>query len=219
MTALRGALFDMDGLLLDTERLAQKSFIEVTAPYRLAASQAEAIFLTMVGSSGAQSWKLLAPHLPEGADLDALDRAWSASFTRLAQQGIDLRPTAAEAVHALAAQGVPMAVVTSSKRAQAEDHLTQTGLRQYFAGIIGAGDVTRHKPAPDPYLAGAALLGLNPEDCAAFEDSDKGTRAALAAGCAVWQIPDLRPPDVPIADLGQSQAKTLLAAVRDAGFL
>ena len=74
------------------------------------------------------------------------------------------------------------------------------------------------KPDPEPYLLGADTLGLLPEACAAFEDSDTGTRAAVAAGCKVWQVPDLRPEGTQVPMIGQTLAENLADAVRDAGF-
>jgi HAD superfamily hydrolase (TIGR01509 family) len=88
---------------------------------------------------------------------------------------------------------LPVAVVTSSTREQAARKLRVTGLAARFAVVVTCDDVARTKPAPDPYLAGAALLGVDPAQCLVFEDSETGARAGTAAGCFVVQVPDILP--------------------------
>ena len=111
-----------------------------------------------------------------------------------------------------------MAVVTSTNRAPALAHLEHAGLLDYFELVVGGDEVSANKPDPAPYLQAAAALGVDPTQCAAFEDSDLGTQAAVSAGCLTTQIPDLRPP-VPLPALGQKVAANLVEAMQNLGLL
>ena len=94
-----------------------------------------------------------------------------------------------ELLEALAAEGTPMALVTNTQRALTERALNSIG-RQYFSATVCGDEVASGKPAPDPYLRAAALLGLAPQQCLAVEDSVTGTAAAERAGCPVLVVPN-----------------------------
>ncbi|NNE81901.1 MAG: HAD family phosphatase [Silicimonas sp.] len=205
----------MDGLLLDTERVALRAFQDVVAPFGMGAPEAEGLFLTLIGSSGGQTRARLAELFPDHAD--TVDSRWNACFADHLESGVPLRPGAFETVTRLARKGVAMAVVTSTGRDRARHHLDRVGLLPAFVDVIGGDSVTSNKPHPEPYLKGALAVARDPANCVAFEDSDTGTRAAVAAGCRVWQIPDLRPPGLALPDLGQAVATTLVEAVEAAG--
>ena len=210
-------LFDMDGLLLDTERVAMQSFMELTDALGMAADTAEQVFLGLIGSSATQTRDRLAAILPAGVDADAFGGDWSARFRELVADGVPLRTHAEEVVAGLAKAGHAMAVVTSTKGHHAREQLEQAGLYQHFHHVIGGDEVAANKPDPAPYQAGAAALGVDARDCIAFEDSDMGVASAVAAGCRVFQIPDLRPVGKPLPKLGQTIAPDLREAVRLAG--
>ncbi|MEO1705507.1 MAG: HAD family phosphatase [Pseudomonadota bacterium] len=218
MPDIHGLLFDMDGLLLDTEIVGQLAFIEAMAPRGVSAAEASHAYLHFVGGNSAATHARMAEMLP-GHDPKAAQDDWIAAFEARIAQGVPLKPTVVETVTALAAAGVPMAVVTSSWRAHAEHNLSVTGLLPFFEGIVPGDEVSRSKPDPEPYERGAALLGLSPQHCAAFEDSDPGITAAMAAGTLATQIPDLRPPGQLFPALGQRFATTLAEAVGNLGLL
>lgn len=217
MAQAHGCLFDMDGLLLDTERVGLKVFVEALGVRGIAAGEAEALYLSVIGTSSAHTWSEIERTFPS-LDPAEIDAAWHAGLHREMADHVPLRPTVAATLARLAGEGVPMAVVTMTQTPRASEHLTRAGIAGYFRTILGRDRVSAPKPDPAPYLAGSKALGLPPEACAAFEDSDTGTRAAVAAGCQTWQIPDLRPPALAIPDLGQSHAETLAEAVAAAGF-
>ena len=205
-------LFDMDGLLLDSEREFMGALVEVGVPLGFNAETLESFFRTLVGTSAAVTGERLAEFLPDGVDATAFERQWRDANAARRRGVVPLRPTVDAVVPALAAAGYRMAVVTSTKRAPALDHLEQVGLLQYFEIVVGGDEVHANKPDPAPYLQAASVLGVAPERCAAFEDSDLGTQAAVRAGCVTSQIPDLRPP-VPLPELGQHIAPDLKAAI------
>ncbi|MEO0829107.1 MAG: HAD family phosphatase [Pseudomonadota bacterium] len=207
----------MDGLLLDTERVTMDAFVACCAPLGIEAERAGAVFLTMVGGSGAQTLGTLQAFLPPGSDVVAFELGWSAAVREALVDGVPVRPTVPETLNDLSARGCEMVVVTSTRTARAEEWLERAGLRDHFATVIGGDAVSANKPDPAPYIAGADAIGRSPDACYAFEDSDKGVTSATAAGCRTWQIPDLRPPDQAYPELGQSIAHTLREAIKDSG--
>lgn len=212
---LRGALFDMDGLILDTERLGMEVFVSILTGQGHEAQTADQVYRSCVGKSLAKCRAAILKAFP-GVDLDALDRDWAARLDQVFLAGMRLRPTARAALEHVAGQGIPMAIVTTTVTKRARHHLEAAGLLDLFRDVVGFDQVTCPKPAPEPYQTGAMRLGLAPAQCAAFEDSDTGVTAATCAGCVTWQVPDLRPAHTPLPELGQTTAPSLLEAVRRA---
>ncbi|MEM1234146.1 MAG: HAD family phosphatase [Pseudomonadota bacterium] len=217
-TTIQGALFDLDGLILDTEAVGMEAFSDVTGPMGMDKDRSDEIYLTLIGLSGETANARISALFPD-EDTDRIDRLWIAAMARRLEHDVPMRPTAFETIWELHRNGLPMAIVTSSRRRFVAPKLERVGLRECFAALVTANDVAQRKPHPEPYLQGAAHLGLPPGRCAAFEDSDTGTRAAVAAGCVTFQIPDLRPLDTPFPLLGQRHASTLREAVEQAGLL
>ena len=105
---------------------------------------------------------------------------------------------------------IPMALATSTRRPTTELKLVGAGLDSYFCPMICGEETPRGKPHPDPYLAAADVLHLAPAQCWALEDSENGVRAALSAGCVVFQIPDLVAPSAEMRALGHVIKTSLL---------
>ncbi|NDR54893.1 HAD family hydrolase [Aliiruegeria sabulilitoris] len=214
MTAL---LFDMDGLLLDTERVALNSFLTIAADHAMESAQAEPFFLSLVGSSGPQTKQRL-----QGvgiADVDRFQEEWGALFRSLVSKDVPVKPGVQALIAELGAKGLTMVVVTSTRKDMARDQLGRAGLLEHFRDVVGGDCVAAHKPDPAPYLLGAARAGVAPGNCFAFEDSDKGVAAAVAAGCRVSQVPDLRPRNAGLPALGQGVFNNLREAVEAQGLL
>lgn len=209
-------LFDMDGLLLDSERVARDAFLDVTAPHGVAADKAEAFFLTLVGTSHRETEAQVRDFLP-GIDFAQFSTDWSLACSVRYDVEVPLKPGVREILPALAAQGHRMAVVTSTRGARARSHLRHAGLLDLFERVTAGDEVSANKPDPAPYLETAAALGVAPQDCAAFEDSDRGTLSAVRAGCQVTQIPDLRPVGLELPALGQHVARDLSEAIARMG--
>jgi HAD superfamily hydrolase (TIGR01509 family) len=142
----------------------------------------------MVGSSLARAVATLHDDLGIDADAESsaaflLDRAAELFRTELAW-----RPGALQLLAAVHGAGIPAALVTSTHRRLTEIALDTMG-RKFFAATVCGDEVRRPKPAPDPYLQAAALIGKSPQDCVAIEDSPLGVASAEAAGCAVLAVP------------------------------
>ena len=206
-------LFDMDGLLLDTERLYVELGVEVTARYGVANHLSEAFFVSLVGSSSSHTSARLLEFLPARLSVSAFFEEWGALVDARLADNVPLRPTVRETLATLSDRGERMAVVTSTNGARARHHLELAGLTHHFETVLAGDEVSANKPDPAPYCEAAARLGLSAHHCAAFEDSDRGIASAVAAGCHAVQVPDLRAPGAPLPDLGQLTARTLAEAV------
>ena len=198
-------LFDMDGLLLDTERLSRASMIEVV--HGMGYAMTDALFATLIGIPVDGNRVQLAAEFGPGFDYDEM-RARQRALDR-ARHGLSrpLRPGAREIIERVAALGIPAAVATSSMREKTLSHLAHTGLLPMIDAVVTRDDVARGKPFPDLYLAAAAALGQPPAACLALEDSHAGVRSAHAAGVPVIMVPDLLP--------ATDEMRTLALAVAD----
>ncbi|MEO9827328.1 MAG: HAD family phosphatase [Paracoccaceae bacterium] len=214
----KAALFDMDGLLLDTERVGMDVFRTLMAAYDVTAQASDTLYRNVVGTSFANTRARVIEAVPH-VDIDAMDADWAAGVEAAMAKAVPLRPRVLETLSALHEKRVPMAVVTTTRTPRARHHLERAGLLPFFVDVIGFDRVSAPKPDPAPYTMGAQVVGFDPGHCAAFEDSDPGVHSATAAGCTVWQIPDLRPKDRAFPLLGQSIATDLREAVEKAGLL
>jgi HAD superfamily hydrolase (TIGR01509 family) len=212
--APKGYLFDMDGLLLDTERVGQKAFVMVCADLGIAENEAAPFFLSLIGGSLPGNTAQTKLWLQGRMDVAEFVAAFNRHKADLMRDNVPLRPFVREVFETLANAGAKMAVVTSTIGVAARHELEQADLLKYLVAVVAGDEVTANKPDPAPYLQGAAALGLDASDCAAFEDSDTGIRAAMAAGCRAVQIPDMRPENTPLPDLGQGVAPDLKAALK-----
>jgi HAD superfamily hydrolase (TIGR01509 family) len=189
-------LWDMDGTLVDTEKLWTISIAD-TARWlggELSAAGREA----MVGSNMAESMDILFDDvgLPRDRDHQAAAARYIGDRTaELFGSGIEWRPGAQDALRTVRAAGWPTALVTNTGRRLTELALDVIG-REHFTVSVCGDEVAHGKPAPDPYLRAAELLGVAPARCLAVEDSPTGTLAAERAGAAVLVVPC----EVPVPD-------------------
>ncbi|MGE8218286.1 MAG: HAD family hydrolase [Stenotrophomonas acidaminiphila] len=202
----QAVIFDMDGLMLDSERALLGCLAQAAADAGHALP--EAFLLSLIGSSDALTRQRIAGQVGAGA-VDALLQDSYARYERLVAAGVPHRPGITDLLDTLVAHGVPRAVATSTRRPLALRKLESAGLLRYFEHVATSSDVAHPKPAPDIYLLAAARLGVEPRHCLALEDSPTGVRAALAAGMTVIQVPDLLQPDADVRALGHAIAGSL----------
>ena len=202
----QAVIFDMDGLMLDSERALLGCLAQAGAD--AGHDLPEDLLLSLIGSSDAVTRQIIASRV--GAEsVDALLRDSYARYDGIVAGGVPHRPGIIDLLDTLAAHGVPRAVATSTRRPLALRKLETAGLLPYFEHVATSSDVAHAKPAPDIYLLAAHKLGIAPRHCLALEDSPTGVRAALAAGMTVIQIPDLLEPDETVRALGHASAGSL----------
>lgn len=184
-------VFDMDGVLFDTERLYEQA--SRGAARELGFDMTQAFFLSTVGSPWPVVRARLIEHFGPGLAIDEMQAISRRLFHALTASRSLLKPGVLELLDLLDALDVPRAIATSSSRATVERHLESHGLVGRFHHIVAHGDYVRHKPDPEPYLKAAEGLGVTPSLCLALEDSHHGVRSAASAGMMTIMVPDLLP--------------------------
>jgi beta-phosphoglucomutase-like phosphatase (HAD superfamily) len=187
-------IFDLDGTLLDTERLVIEAGLSAFRQCGL--PERADLLAMMVGTVGDETEAILAEAFGPGFDAAALELRWRAEISVAFAGPIPLRPGAADLLALLDDMDMPRAVATNSRTQPALANLRSSGIAHFFRPelVFGRDRVTRPKPAPDLFLQAAIGLQVRPATCLVFEDSDPGAAAALAAGMTVVQVPDQRPP-------------------------
>src|SRR5262245_50381950 len=185
--SLAAVLFDMDGTLIDSEKLWEVALRELAVSY-VGSLSADARAL-MVGTSTADSMRILHADLDQPwrdpvASGDWLDRR----VLELFAGGLEWRPGAQDLLATVRAAGLPTALVTATRR-QLVDVVLDTLGRANFDVVVCGDEVSRAKPDPTPYREAARALGVDPRACVAVEDSPTGVASARAAGCAVVAVP------------------------------
>ncbi|MFF3852471.1 HAD family hydrolase [Micromonospora sp. NPDC002575] len=186
-------LFDMDGTLVDSEKLWDVALRELAAEY--GATLSDAGRKALIGTSMADAMRILHDDLGQPHRDPLVSAAWiDARILELFRTGLRWRPGALALLRAVRAAGIPTALVTSSGRPLVEVALDTLG-RDSFDAVVCGDEVGAAKPHPEPYLTAARLLGVPIARCVAIEDSPTGVASALAAGAAVLAVPV----EVPIA--------------------
>ena len=189
---INAVLFDMDGLLLDTERMSFRCW--ASAAEEFGYQMPLSLFSRMIGRPVAENEKMVCDEL--GAEFpywEARARRVKIMDDLLELEGVPVKTGARSLVQALDLARVPIAVVTSTEEQVAKKKLADSGLLSHFQFILGPEGVSNGKPAPDCYLEAAKRIAQAPERCLVFEDSPAGVRSASAAGMQVCWIPDLVP--------------------------
>jgi HAD superfamily hydrolase (TIGR01509 family) len=188
--ASTAVLFDMDGLLVDSEPLWLEAETAVMA--RLGAGWSPADQAQLLGGSLDRTVRYLLAKATRPASPGQIGEWLMSGVEQLARdRGVPLRPGARELLAEVTSAGLPHALVTGSERGFMDVVLASTGLR--FDALVCADDVSMTKPDPEPYQLAAKLLGTDPGRCFALEDSPNGVASAEAAGCRVIAVPSLIP--------------------------
>lgn len=190
---INGVIFDMDGVLVDSERLYLRFWREACAAFGLNLSEEQG--LSLRSNSPEEAIPKFKAWFGEDTDymqIRELRRKQMAAY--IDEHGVELKPGASELLEHLRLRGIKIALATASPIKRAEHYLAPHGLFDRFEAIVGGGMVANGKPAPDIYMCAAQLLGLPCSECIAVEDSPSGIISAHTAGCITVMVPDLTPP-------------------------
>src|ERR1700746_810570 len=185
-------IFDMDGLLFDTEALWQEALLSAAAEG--GHEVADELFSKSIGVPRSQCRTLFLSHFGECFLVDDFHANWVRHFWLIAENKLALKPGAPELLEILDQFRLPRAIATSSSRPTVERHLTSHSLMDRFDEIICRGDYEKGKPAPDPFLKAADGLGGEPRVWLALDDSHIGVRSAAAAVMMTVMVPELLEP-------------------------
>ena len=203
-------IFDMDGVLLDSERAVLAVWQELGRELTLPGI--EAVFRRCVGTNKARTEEIFRAAYP-GVDFARFDRETRRRFqSRWGEGRLPVKPGAREILAALRERGISLALASSTESGVVRRELDEAGLLSYFDAVVGGDQVTRSKPDPEIFLRAARALGAVPSDCFVVEDSFNGIRAAQAAGMRPLMVPDLLPPDGEMERLAEGIFPNLDAA-------
>lgn len=198
---IKGVIFDMDGLMFDTERLWDTLWEPACQALGVPMLEdTESFYASGRGLAGQYLQEHVHKYFPQVDPQKMLDKIWQIGDERFAQ-GVPCKPGLKELLALLEERGLPRIVASSSPRNMIEQNLQTTGTARYFHDIVCGADVEHSKPAPDIFLEAARRLGLDIRDCLVLEDSYNGVRAGHAAGAVTIMVPDLAQPDEEIRQL------------------
>lgn len=190
---ITAVIFDMDGLMLDTEPIYRSSWQRTAA--ELGWEITDHAYEVFLGRRTEDAERELARMFGPTFPIATFHDRWPTVWHEIAGQGLATKPGLHALLDFVAAHALPMALATSTERTLALRTLGYGGLTPDRFRVIVTGDEIAHgKPAPDIYLEAARRLGVAPERCAAFEDSDAGTLSASRAGMVTFQVPDMKAP-------------------------
>jgi HAD superfamily hydrolase (TIGR01509 family) len=189
---IKGFLLDMDGLLLDTEKVSRQCWVE--AEEETGFRMPPGFYSTLIGQSMARIRERLPSVMDPLCNIDdflaVAGRIYTAALTDFP---VPVKPGAPELLEILSRKGIPCCLATSTHRVLCEHKLESSGLGRWLPLRVCGDDVALSKPAPDIYLEAARRTGFAPGELLVLEDSENGIRSALAAGCRVAHIPDIAP--------------------------
>ncbi|MBQ9281319.1 MAG: HAD family phosphatase [Treponema sp.] len=194
MENIKAVLFDMDGVLLDTESVTKICWYRAAGECGLAGI--ESIFMECVGLNRPDTVRRLSKYFPGEKDALAFRERTSELFDVVErEEGLKKMPFVTECLDSLKKAGFRLALASSTRAVKVHPQLKNAGIFDYFETLT-TGDMVEHsKPDPEIYLKSASSLSLSPAECVAIEDSPNGVRSAFAAGIRCIMVPDLIQPD------------------------
>lgn len=193
-TPVRGVLFDMDGVIIDTEKLYTRFWQEAGIALGYPMTKEHAMGLRSLNRAFGEA--KLKSYFGEGIDYEAVrNKRIELMDAFIGDNGVDPKPGVYALLDALHEKGIPCAIASSSPHSRIEQYLKPLGLYSRFDAIVSGYDVAKGKPEPDIYLTAASKIGIDPKFCYAVEDSPAGILSAYKAGCMPIMVPDQDLPD------------------------
>lgn len=191
---LKGAVFDMDGVLVDTEKLYVRFWIASAADFGYRMTEENVLSIRSLARKFADV-KLKSIFGADFPCMQVREHRTELLDAFIEKNGVEPKKGLFDALEYLCSRKIKTAVATATPTERAVKMLNRIGVLTYFDSVVGGDMVQNGKPEPDIYLKAASELTLPPENCAAFEDSPNGIKSAYSAGCRAVMIPDLTPPD------------------------
>lgn len=194
-------IFDMDGVIFDTERIYLESCEQ--AAERLGLGDIRGLALSVIGITAQATRQKYIDHF---GSAEVCERFWDEARKitySVFESGIPVKPGAGELLRYLESEGIPAAIASSTVTDVVRSELSDAGLLDYFCAVTGGDQVTKSKPDPEIFLRAAESLGAEPGKCIVIEDSFNGIRAAHSAGMIPLMVPDLLSPDDEIRSLAK----------------
>ena len=213
MSALFAVLFDMDGVIFDSERMLRDCWIAIAG--REGLEGMEEVYGLCIGVNQRASDEILRRAYGEAFPVEHFKQQAVGLFhERIGSEGLPVKPGAREILGALKERAVPLALASSTDQGPVRRELSEAGLLEFFDVLVTGDMVKNSKPHPEIFLTAAELLGVKPGDCFVIEDSYNGVRAAAAAGMRPIMVPDLLEPDGEMRSLARAILPDLQAALR-----
>ena len=205
-----GVIFDMDGVLFDTERLIIESWYGIAGDYGVSNDAIEATCVRCIGVTHDEVKRIFLEDYGQDFPFEESQARLREIFMkRVAEHGMPVKEGSVELLSYLKEQGIPAIVATSTRTQVAERELKDTGLYDYFVKVVGGDMAARSKPAPDIFLKAAEELGKDIKRCMVIEDSFNGIKAAAAAGARPVMVPDMLMPGDDIKKLAEAVLPSL----------
>lgn len=206
-------IFDMDGLLLDTEIIALETFEQTCQMLKIPMQRS--VYNQCIGTNAAKTKEILLRGFGADFPFERVSELWNQKYQEEAlAKPVPLKPGVMALFSKAAEIGIPMAIATSTAQDKARLKLRNAGIEAFFDVIVSGDQVRNSKPDPEIYLKAARMLGKDPCRCLALEDSDNGVKSAHQAGMFVIQIPDLIPPSPETRQLGHMILNSLYEVPR-----
>ena len=205
---IHGIVFDMDGLLFDSERIVQRAW--ETAGRELEIPDMGSHIYHTLGMNRKGRNEYFARAIGEDFPFEEFGRRNRKAFVRIVEEeGLPMKTGARELLEYVKAEGYKVGIATSSSGDYAKGNLIQARIYKYFDGGVFGDMVTKAKPDPEIYLAACRKIGVSPGECMALEDSPAGIRSASRAGMIPVMVPDLVEPTEEIRKMTYAVCKSL----------
>ena len=209
---LQAVIFDMDGVIFDSERLVIECWETIAKKYNIPGIVE--ICMRVQGNNREETGKRFREKYGNDFPYEAYKKEVSALFRHLYGGGrLPLKPGVAEILKELKRKDIPLALASSTRTDIVKLELDEARLLQYFDAVLGGDMVSRSKPEPDIFLAAAEAVGAVPANCYVLEDSFNGIRAAYRAGMHPVMVPDMQQPTDEIRRLAEAVVVNLLVAL------
>lgn len=209
---IKGVLFDMDGVVLDTEKLYARFWREAAIALGYPMTVEQALGMRSLNNEAGQA-KLESYFGPGVSRAEFRNKRIELMDVYVAKHGVEAKPGIFELLEYLKQQGIPTAITTSSPMDRVCHYLNPLGLTDRFDQLCSGHDVPHGKPEPDIYLYGARSIGVAAEECLAIEDSHAGILSAYRAGCRCVIVPDLDEPDEEMQKMLFARCDSLLDVI------